>query len=282
MTQEPDKTVLAISSEVGVGAVGLTISRHVFAYNQVHAICLPTVILPSRPDLGTVEPHIIPSESLQRQLSALSKDGWDKAYTGVMTGYFADVSQVEVIAAQLMSLRGINPEAIILVDPVLGDFDTGLYVSEEVATAVRDLLVPLADVITPNLFEYSWLCGDELCEQEDIALEGLHSHAVNLAAPHIIVTSAKIEQPSEQSSQALIKTAYLSQDEMELFSGRFVRDMPKGTGDIFASHLLSRLVLGDEMKDAIGQTVHYLDRIAERAKGTQAIAPYLLFNPNKI
>lgn len=282
MTELPDKTVLALSSEVGVGAVGLTISRPVFAFNQIHAICLPTVILPSRPDLGTVEPHIIPSDTLRLQLKALSSDGWDKRYNGVMTGYFSDVSQVEVIAAQFMSLRVANPEAILLVDPVLGDFDTGLYVSEEVATAVRDLLVPLADVITPNLFEYSWLCGHELCEQEDIPLDELLSHATDLAPPNIIVTSAKIEQPSEHNSQALIKTAYLSQGEMELFSGRFVRDMPKGTGDIFASHLLSRLVLGDEMKDAIGQTVHYLDRIADRAKGTNAIAPYLLFNPNKI
>lgn len=274
MTQEPDKTVLALSSEVGVGAVGLTISRPVFAFNQIHAICLPTVILPSRPDLGTVEPHIIPSDTLRLQLKALSSDGWDKRYNGVMTGYFSDVSQVEVIAAQLMSLRVVNPEATILVDPVLGDFDTGLYVSEEVATAVRDLLVPLADVITPNLFEYSWLCG-----QEDIPLDELHSHAVSLAPPHIIVTSAEIEQPSEKGSQALIKTAYLTQDEMDLFSGNFVEDMPKGTGDVFASHLLSRLVLGDEMKDAIGQTVHNLDQIADRAKGTNAIAPYLLFRP---
>ena len=277
MIQEPDKTVLAISSEVGVGAVGLTISRPVFAFNQIHAICLPTVILPSRPDLGTVEPHIIPSEVLQRQLGALSKDGWDKAYSGVMTGYFADVSQVEVMAAQLMSLRGINPEAILLVDPVLGDFDTGLYVSEEVAVAVRDLLVPLADVITPNLFEFSWLIGRAQAAL-DMPLNEFSAFAAELAPPHIVVTSAQIEQGAEQ----LIRTAYLNGHELDLFSGRFVEGMPKGTGDVFAAHLLSRLVLGAEMIDAINTTVQYLDQIADKTQGTRAIAPYLLFNPNKI
>lgn len=277
MAIQQNNTVLALSSEVGVGAVGLTISRPVFAYSQIHAICLPTVILPSRPDLGTVEPHIIPSDTLRLQLEALSNDGWDTLYDGVMTGYFADVSQVKVVASKIALLKEINPEMIVLVDPVLGDFDTGLYVSEEVALAVRDLLVPLAKVITPNLFEYSWLCG-----YETVSLDELHSHAVSLTPPHIIVTSAEIEQPSEKGSQALIKTAYLTQEEMDLFSGNFVEDMPKGTGDVFASHLLSSLILGDEMKDAIGQTVHYLDGIADRAKGTNAIAPYLLFNPNKI
>lgn len=276
MTGQQDKTVLALSSEVGVGAVGLTLSRPVFANNHVNAICLPTVILPSRPDLGTVVPHIIPSDILRLQLEALSTDGWDMRYDGVMTGYFAEVRQVEVVADQLKSLRRVNPRAIILVDPVLGDFDTGLYVSEGIATAVRDLLVPLADVITPNLFEYYWLCGQELCAQTDIPLDDLLSHAVELAPPHIIVTSAKIEQASAHNSQSLIKTAYLTADDRELFSGRFARDVPKGTGDVFTSHLLSRLVLGDEMKDAIGQTVNYLDRIAERAKGKKAIAPYLL------
>ena len=45
-----------------------------------------------------------------------------------------------------------------LVDPVLGDAGR-LYVAQETAEAIRDRLIPLADIATPNLFELGWLTG---------------------------------------------------------------------------------------------------------------------------
>ncbi len=48
----------------------------------------------------------------------------------------------------------------VLCDPVIGDHG-GLYVPEAVATAIRDRLMPLATLATPNRFELAWLTGTE-------------------------------------------------------------------------------------------------------------------------
>lgn len=277
-----ESVVLAISSEVGVGAVGLSIARFSFACEKIKAICLPTIILASRPDLGKFAGHTIPADSLKMQLNALYEDGWLPKLNGVMTGYFASVEQVEITADFFQKLRVENPSALILVDPVLGDCDTGLYVSTDVAQAVRDLLLPLADVITPNLFEFSWLCGisqpnfDELLPSTNL-----------LKVPQIVITSAHIgvstDAPSSREAaeistqQRSIKTVLIHQGEKTIFSSPFIAEMPKGTGDVFASHLLSRLVKGDEMKVAVGESVEFLERIAERAEGSLSIEPSVFF-----
>lgn len=282
MQSPPKGTVLALSSEVGVGAVGLSIARFAFARQKIQAICLPTISLASRPDLGTMAGHVIPAIDLDAQLNALADDGWLTKLNGVMTGYFASVDQVETVAAFLKKLAQENPTATLLVDPVLGDCDTGLYVSEEVAQAVRDLLLPLADVITPNLFEFSWLCG-----MPQLSFDDLVAHANRLNVPDIVVTSAHIgvstEMPSsrdarpQENQKNLIKTVHIHKGEMATFSNPFIAHMPKGTGDIFASHLLSCLVQEEEMKVAVCGSVEFLERIAERVEGAKTIEPSLLF-----
>jgi len=59
------------------------------------------------------------------------------------------------------SSRAPRPEirAAYCCDPVLGDRDRGLFVHADIPPLVRDLLCPLADIITPNHFEFEWLCG---------------------------------------------------------------------------------------------------------------------------
>ncbi len=286
-------TVLAISSEVGVGAVGLSIARFAFARQNLKAICLPTIILASRPDLGKMARHVIPASDLDAQLNALTDDGWLTKLNGVMTGYFASVDQVETTAAFLSKLRQQNPSAHLLVDPILGDCDTGLYVSEEVAHAVRDLLLPLADVITPNLYEFSWLCG-----KPQLNFEELVAQAALLKAPHVVVTSAHIgistDVPSSREvaskkaasrktvetsgQQRFIKTVHIHDGELTVFSSPFIDQIPKGTGDVFASFLLSNLVQGDEAKDAVCESVKFLEKIAERVEGSKTIEPSIFFS----
>lgn len=288
------KTVLAVSSEVGVGAVGLSIARFVFAAQRVEAICLPSVILASRPDLGRLAKHEIPAEVLLAQLEALETDGWFSKLDGVMTGYFSSPEQVEVMAGVIGKIRRENKSARILVDPVLGDVDTGLYVSQSVAEAVRDLLVPMADVVTPNIYEFCWLCGIEEVEISDISDEFsafLSNHKLTQGERgmgQLVVTSARIrdaqsrkiannsDHQHDKTEWALIETALFAAGEMRLFESAYQQDCPKGTGDVFAAHLLTQLVNNEPIEEATAASVRYLEAITDKAQGIKAIAPCLI------
>lgn len=52
-------------------------------------------------------------------------------------------------------------------DPVAGD-NGRFYIDEKAAAILRDELVPLADVITPNLFEFEFLCGKSITSEADV------------------------------------------------------------------------------------------------------------------
>ncbi|WP_234892563.1 bifunctional hydroxymethylpyrimidine kinase/phosphomethylpyrimidine kinase [Sinorhizobium meliloti] len=53
--------------------------------------------------------------------------------------------------------KAVNPALTYLCNPVMGDTGSGLYVPEAIADVMRDRLLPMADIATPNLFELSWL-----------------------------------------------------------------------------------------------------------------------------
>ncbi|MFN2449397.1 MAG: bifunctional hydroxymethylpyrimidine kinase/phosphomethylpyrimidine kinase [Candidatus Baltobacteraceae bacterium] len=72
----------------------------------------------------------------------------------LVIGYVPKPSLVDIIATQLSDYKGV-----VLLDPVIGDYQKGLFVSSETARAIRDALVPLAQIVTPNRFEAEVLLG---------------------------------------------------------------------------------------------------------------------------
>ena len=81
--------------------------------------------------------------------------------------------------------QGLNPKALYPCDPIIGDEPAGIYVAEAAANAVRDQLVLLSDIVTPNAFELGWLSGRAITDAASVALA-----ARALARPTIVATSA--------------------------------------------------------------------------------------------
>lgn len=280
MVTDKSKQILALSSEVGIGEVGLSIARFAFAAQNISVIALPTVLFASRPDMGRIVRHEIPSKVIDDQLSALRQDQLLDGLKGVLTGYFSSPHQVKIVAEHLERLRQMAPSLQIVVDPILGDFDTGLYVSSDVAGAVRDYLLPLADVITPNLYEFLWLVGDDtrVPLKQDALLARLKLKHQKLPTKTVVVTSAEIKIADETSDFATISTVLIGEETLVAFRSRYHENVPKGTGDVFAATLLARMVLGRGLPQAVDHTVRLLERIADKAQGLARIEPYLLFN----
>ena len=146
--------VLAISSQVVYGPVGLNCIVPALQSGGHEVLAIPTILLSNHPGHGKPEGRATAAAEMSAMITTLKKLGAFENLDAIITGYFASAEQIEIVAAFIAKLKC----SIVLIDPVLGDHGK-LYVGEAVAQAIRDKLLPLATIVTPNAFELSWLTG---------------------------------------------------------------------------------------------------------------------------
>lgn len=157
----------------------------------------------------------------------------------MLSGYFGNAAQVRSVARLVDALRQNNPELVYVCDPVMGDLG-GLYVPEATAEAIRDHLIPLASLATPNRYELAWLSGAAL-EDNGAIMEA----ALALGPSRMLVTSAVPMMAGGTGN------LYLSGRHALLAEHRVVDNPPNGLGDLLAAVFLSRLLSGLEDEKAL-------------------------------
>src|SRR5262245_38174646 len=180
--------VLALSSHVARGQVGLAATVPALSALGQEVWALPTVILASRPGLGRLAKYPLPAADLAALLAALEADGCWRELDAVFTGYFPSAEAVHVAAEAIGRLKQANPQIIVCVDPILGDADR-LYVAADIAAALRDHLLRLAIMATANLFELAWLTGAAQLSAHGDQMQVVAA-ARGLGVPTVVVTSA--------------------------------------------------------------------------------------------
>ena len=250
--------VLAISSHVVRGHVGLdaTVPGLQALGHEVWA--LPTVTFASRPGLGRMARLDPAAADLAALLAALEADGCWTGLDAVMTGYFPSANTVEVAADAVARIKSTNARVRVLVDPVLGDAGK-LYVAPDTAAAIRDRLLPLADIATPNLFELGWLSGGAA----DRA--GIIAAARRLGPATVVVTSA-LETVGGVTT--LLVTPVDAVEHCE----RGLANIPNGAGDLFAGLLLGHLLIKPSLEAALSASLADLDTVLAASAGKPVLA----------
>jgi hydroxymethylpyrimidine/phosphomethylpyrimidine kinase len=139
---------------------------------------------------------------------------------------------VDVVATALTEYKGV-----VLVDPVIGDHKKGLYVTEETARAIKEWLIPHAEIITPNRFEADVLLGSGDYELSEMAyLNGLF----DLGPEAVIVTSFARDEEKHRST-TLFTNGYTYH---RVTGPYFARFPAHGVGDVFAASVAAFVALG--------------------------------------
>src|SRR5680860_1337255 len=152
------KSVIVLSSHVARGSIGNRAA--VFALETLgHPVwAIPTILLAWHPGHGKATGITPPDEKFAALLDDLLNSDWIDEIGAVLTGYMASAEQASAVSDFILKLRKKNPQIIFLCDPVIGDKGQ-LYVQKDTAITIRDRLVSIADIVTPNLFELGWLTG---------------------------------------------------------------------------------------------------------------------------
>ena len=245
--------VLAISSQVVFGPVGLNCIVSALQSGGHEVLAIPTILLSNHPGHGKPEGRATAASELTAMIAALEKLGAFENLDAVITGYFANAEQIEIVAALITRLK----RKIVLIDPVLGDHGK-LYVGQAVAEAIRDRLMPLATTLTPNAFELSWLTGLPTQNSE----EAIHA-ARSLKVGDVIATSV-VKSVSELS------TLRISGGRVETIMSLREAKVPNGTGDFLSGLYLSNL-LSDVPQLAFANAMRILQKAIARSKGTHVL-----------
>lgn len=249
------RAVIVISSHVVRGSVGNRAA--VFALETLgHPVwAVPTVTLPWHPGHGRAT-RIVPDDE---QFSALLKDleaaPWLGEVGAVLSGYLGSPSQAGAVASLVEAVKRRDPTALYVCDPVMGDLG-GLYVPAATAEAIRDQLVPLADVATPNRWELQWMLGGVFQTPREVM-----QAALGLGPPTMLVTSAPAMMAGGTGN------LLVSPSHAFLAEHRMVERPPNGLGDLTAAVLLARLLAGLGHEKALRSTTATVFEILARTAG---------------
>jgi pyridoxine kinase len=253
MDSESPAEIVAISSHVVRGSVGNRAIVFALETMGFRVWSLPTVILPWHPGHGPSTRITTPGGQFATAVEDMGASRWSGAVKAVVSGYFGSADQVAPVARLVRKLREVNPDLLFVCDPVIGD-SGGLYVNAEIAEAIRDHLIPIADIATPNRYELGWLSGAALETNNEII-----DAALALGPRRVLVTSAVPMMAGGIGNLLLTERLAL------LAEHRMVGNPPNGLGDLTSALFLARLMRGEHEERALQMTTASVFEILARS-----------------
>lgn len=139
---------------------------------------------------STCNGDVLNGAQLLALIDGLERNNLLSCYTHLLTGYIGSASFLQAVVQIALKLKQKNPDLIYVCDPVLGD-EGKIYVPEDLVEMYKTLVLPVADVLTPNQFEAEMLTGIKIQNESDAqrACLLLHAHGPRT----VVVTSASLE-----------------------------------------------------------------------------------------
>jgi pyridoxine kinase len=269
----PGMSVISIQSQVAYGHVGNSAAVFPMQMHGIDVIAVPTTLLSNRPGYPTIRGRVLEAQLVADLLSGIEERGALDTCAAILSGYLGSPDIAAVVADFVARAKTRNPALIYCCDPVLGDRDRGLFVQADIPSLVRDLLCPRANIITPNHFEFEWLCGAKAATIDRMidAAQALMARGPST----IVVTSAELADTPDGEIDT-IAVERVGRSGLERSRTWRVRTPklpinPSGTGDLFAALFTSARVCGSDTADALGHAASAIFAVLERtaARGTE-------------
>ena len=237
----PNAVTIA-GSDSGGGA-GIQADLKSFSANGVYGASVLTA-LTAQNTIGVTAIHDVPVEFITAQMDAVFSD---LEIHAVKIGM---LSQPGVIAAVVGGLRNHGASNIVL-DPVMVATSGDLLLAQEAVEAVKAHLMPVADVVTPNLYEASVLTGRPLAEDEEEMI--IQAKMIcDLGANNVLIKGGHGD--GEQCAD------YLHGKNIGAWfrENRVATNNTHGTGCSLSSAIAANLAHGKSLQDAVASAKTWL------------------------
>jgi hydroxymethylpyrimidine/phosphomethylpyrimidine kinase len=154
MTSSVLPVALTIAGSDSGGGAGIQADLRTFAFHKVHGTSALTCVT-AQNTLGVTRVDALPPEAVTAQIQAVAEDiGIQATKTGMLLNQ-------EIITAVVAQLEAIDLPPLV-VDPVMVSRTGAQLIDDAAIATLRDRLIPLASVLTPNRYEAQILSGQAI------------------------------------------------------------------------------------------------------------------------
>ena len=222
----PVPAVLSIAGSDSGGGAGVQADLKAFARCGVHGMTALTA-LTAQSTTGVTAVHPVAPEMIIEQVRVVAADlGVDAVKIGML-------GTVETVEAVRDALALLPPGTPVVIDPVMVAESGAVLLDEPARTALIELLLPLATVVTPNVPEARVLASEQ---SDDADAEAL-ARAVHALGPANVVVTGGHREP-------IVDVFFDGADSEAIAGERHPDGSAHGSGCTHSSALAAHLALG--------------------------------------
>ncbi len=240
---------LTIAGSDSGGGAGIQADLKTFSALGVYGTNAITAVT-AQNTTGVTDIHSIPLTTVSAQINAVLDDFEVGAIKIGM------LSTADIIATVAEAIRGFHGPVVL--DPVMVAKSGDMLLQQTAIDTLRDKLIPMASLITPNLPEAATLLGLEpATTPEEAARQG--AALIQQGANSVLMKGGHAEG-AECIDQLITKEASL-----KLTAQRINTRSTHGTGCTFSAAIAAYLARGDALQDAVGKAHEYLQAAIAKA-----------------
>lgn len=254
MSHNNQKKIALINDMSGFGRCSIAVELPIISVMKIQCCPLPTSIFSNH----TGYPSFF-FEDYTERMEAYYKE-WKKLdlkFEGICTGFLGSKHQIEIVSKFISEFK--TEDTTVIIDPVMGDYGE-LYqtYTSDICNEMKKL-IPLADIITPNLTEACILADveyhDNWKEEELINI----AEKLSLQGPKKVVITGLMD------GEYISNLCYEHGKEPEIIKIKKAGMQRSGTGDIFCAIVAADAVNNVPFKESVRKAAEFIEKCILRS-----------------
>ncbi|WP_266156647.1 bifunctional hydroxymethylpyrimidine kinase/phosphomethylpyrimidine kinase, partial [Dyella silvatica] len=241
-------TALTIAGSDSGGGAGIQADLKTFHARGVHGLSVITAIT-SQNTREVTAVHAVPLTHIRSQIAAIFDDF---PIAAAKTGMLGNAATVRLIARDLHRRK----PAWLVVDPVMIATSGARLLTTDAVDAMIYQLLPLADIVTPNIPEAEALLGRSIHSAKEFDQAG---EAMRALGPRAVLLKG-----GHAEGHVVVDRFYDERGMLELRHPRLQRE-GHGTGCTLASAITAELAKGHTPRTAVRRAIAYVHRALTRS-----------------
>lgn len=239
------KQVVTVAGNDSDGSAGMPADLHTFFLSDVYGMGILTAGVAGN-SYEISDQVIMPTTFVENQFSALRSDFNISATKTGMLG------SSEIIYC-FRSNYSKDYFGALVVDPVIVTKHGNMLLDRQAYDDFKDLIVPLADVITPNIYEAEVLSGQKIDSKETMISA---AKCIQQMGAKNVVIKGEHNNPSQKVVFDYVLT---SSGEEQWYSMPYVNTKHiNGTGDVFSAKITAEIAKGKGIFSAVSDAKHFV------------------------